>query len=234
MLLNPYWLRPSPVGLSFGLRSAGINGSTFTSPATWAFGSSNFTAEGWIRNTGALDGQQNRIIRARSTSGQQSGWEFACRPAGADPNVKILRLLLRPVATSTTFDSPSFDMPEGTWCHIAVTVDRSGNAIFYVNGVSIGTANVTAVVGGVGFATPCRLLDSISADGDEFRVWNVIRTPTEIAANAFSALPSPLTQTGLIGYFKCDEGSGTTTTDSTASAIVVTLDSNTTFVAGPP
>jgi len=53
-----------------------------------------------------------------------------------------------------------------------------------------------------------------SMDGliDEFRVWDDVRTQTEIQDNMYTELTG--SETGLVAYYKINEGSGTTLTDS--------------------
>ena len=47
---------------------------------------------------------------------------------------------------------------------------------------------------------------------DEFRVWNVARSATEIMTNYNKSLTG--TETGLVGYWKLDQGQGTAVRES--------------------
>ena len=51
---------------------------------------------------------------------------------------------------------------------------------------------------------------------DEFRVWNVFRTDTEILANMKVILKG--NEPGLVAFYKFDEGIGTTIADATGTA----------------
>jgi hypothetical protein len=51
---------------------------------------------------------------------------------------------------------------------------------------------------------------------DEFRVWNVFLTADQIKANMYTLLNG--NETGLVAYYKFDEGSGMTVADSTGNA----------------
>ncbi|MCK9408915.1 MAG: T9SS type A sorting domain-containing protein [Bacteroidetes bacterium] len=98
----------------------------------------------------------------------------------------------------------------GSWYHLAATFDGS-NLKIYVNGTLRGT---TAIVGsiddntgslGIGGGvnpTDFRLEGSL----DEVRIWNIALTDSAIQADmhkSFSSLPS-----GLVAWWQCKEGSG--------------------------
>ena len=51
---------------------------------------------------------------------------------------------------------------------------------------------------------------------EEFRVWNVARSATEIKENTNKPLVG--NETGLVGYWKFDEASGTTAVDAVTTA----------------
>ena len=108
------------------------------------------------------------------------------------------------------------------WVHIAMTWDGSVLTT-YVNGQPKITAQ------GSGTSTTLATTQSILMIGcnptnnncfngyfDEFRVWNVARTAAEISANYNK--PVVGSEAGLVGYWKFDETSGT----STADAVTVT------------
>ena len=63
---------------------------------------------------------------------------------------------------------------------------------------------------------------------DEVRIWDTARTPTEISDNAWNQLTGA--ESGLVGYWKFNENSGTVATDSSPSGNDGTL-SNTTRLA---
>jgi hypothetical protein len=50
---------------------------------------------------------------------------------------------------------------------------------------------------------------------DELRLWNVVRTQTQMLTNMNSTIPT--SSAGLVAYFKFDEGIGTTTADATSN-----------------
>jgi hypothetical protein len=115
----------------------------------------------------------------------------------------------------------------GTWYHVAATYDGSGTGAgvkLYIDGVQDTTVVTT---GGAAFAfmrsTTAALefgrwAPSTYADGriDDVRLWNTERTQAQIVANKDVLLGG--SESGLVGYWKFDEGSGTTATDSTSNA----------------
>jgi Concanavalin A-like lectin/glucanases superfamily len=103
------------------------------------------------------------------------------------------------------------------WAHFAMTWDGT-NLHAYVNGVEKVTVAIpnmlhtgmTALT--IGGYSPAYFNGYI----DEFRIWNVAHTATEIQATMSKTLVG--NETGLVGYWKFDETSGTTAADSVTTA----------------
>jgi hypothetical protein len=131
------------------------------------------------------------------------------------------------------------------WVHVAM-VWNGTNVITYVNGLpkitAPGTGGATMLATGQSVLTiGCNPSNSNCFNGlfDEFRVWKVARTATEIHDNYNK--PAVGNETGLVGYWKFDEASGTTTADAVTTgghtAHAGTLKANTTALptfATPP
>ncbi|WP_175304539.1 tandem-95 repeat protein [Candidatus Nitrospira nitrificans] len=106
-------------------------------------------------------------------------------------------------------------IPVHTWTHIAVTYDH-GTITSYVDGVAV---EIFAGSGTIGDAHPTK--DTLRIGGrennpadqyfsgqiSEAQVWNVARTAGEIAGDRNGNLSG--TETGLLGYWKFNENSGT-------------------------
>ncbi len=110
-------------------------------------------------------------------------------------------------------------LSDNQWNHIAASRDGSGNVMIYVNGIFVGSgvdndtgANANGLSIG-GYPPP----STYKYEGklDDVRIWNITRTEAEIRATMNSTLSG--SETGLIAYYKFDEGSGTTLTDSTSN-----------------
>ncbi|WP_415327776.1 LamG-like jellyroll fold domain-containing protein [Chryseobacterium sp. MMS23-Vi53] len=95
------------------------------------------------------------------------------------------------------------------WNHIAITRSVSSNTtMIYINGISqtlsdggttsTGTQNLMTLGSRTDGAQPFK------GTMDEFRIWNTVRTGSQISANMNSTLTLP--QTGLVAYYKFNQG----------------------------
>ena len=116
----------------------------------------------------------------------------------------------------------------GEWIHVAATGNAAtGEVTVYFNGEETYSKTVSPW-GSIDLVTPGtsdrgnqyfhigysyasgRELDGMIS---ECRIWNLVRTQEEISLNQYEVDPA---STGLIGYWKFDEGQGSTITDYTA------------------
>jgi|GEM_PF-1610690 len=113
-----------------------------------------------------------------------------------------------------TFGSSSQINPN-VWTHIAVVRDLSNMKLhWYINGILINSLNAefsAAQSGNNNFYIANGNVNDFKGEIDEVRVWNVARTPYEIAANKNSELTGM--EDGLAGYWTFNEGSGSTAYD---------------------
>lgn len=112
------------------------------------------------------------------------------------------------------------------WHHVAATSDGRYTRL-YIDGTLSATDDAGgtfpiqySVTNGLIFgaeASTGNTANGGSFDGalDEIRIWNVMRTGTEIAAYKDTLLSG--SESGLIGYWRLDEGSGSSTGDLTAN-----------------
>lgn len=107
-------------------------------------------------------------------------------------------------------------LPTNEWVHIALTYDSSNGAmIVYVNGKkqSEGVKNVGEVsLGSRSFEIGRSWDDNrwLAGEISECRIWNVVRTPEQIANNPYY-VDSP--SEGLVAYWKFDEAAGSIVKD---------------------
>jgi Concanavalin A-like lectin/glucanases superfamily/Secretion system C-terminal sorting domain len=111
-----------------------------------------------------------------------------------------------------------------TWYHVAVTLDASNNIKVYLNGVEdiSFTTEANRPASGDRFSI-AQEWDNTTASNffygniDEVRIWNDVRTETEIRQNMYCDLPNPAGETNLVSYYIFNESSGTTLSDSKGS-----------------
>jgi hypothetical protein len=127
------------------------------------------------------------------------------------------------------FGSAASAFAPGQWTHLACVYDpANANAQIYINGVPqpvTVTGSLTTPL--VPPAQPLQL--GLRSDGtypfngelDDVRIWNIARTAAEIQASYQQEIPSP--QTGLVAYYKFDEGGGTVAGDSSGNGFNATL-----------
>ncbi len=134
-------------------------------------------------------------------------------------------------------------LTEDTWQHVAAVQYYDAGAgtasiTLYVNGTAVASttagtiaSTITAspnnvVIGKAGNANLYYMQGNI----DEVRVWTTARTATEIEDNMNSSLTG--SETGLLAYYKMNEGTGTTTADNSTTSYDGTLVGVPTWVEG--
>ena len=119
-------------------------------------------------------------------------------------------------------NTPENTIQLNTWQHVAATYDGMAMKI-YVNGIveaeenhpglNIGNANNSHLLVGESPGFPGRVFNGKI---DEVRIWNIARTQTEIQSTMDIALPPEYYSTpdsGLVGYWRMNEGTGQTAAD---------------------
>ena len=102
-----------------------------------------------------------------------------------------------------------------TWTHLAGTLS-SGTSILYVNGVQVASASgvvVNSVTRTNNFIGRSNWINdgNFSGNIDELRIWNYARSQAQIQASMSAALYG--SESGLILYYRFDEGAGSTATN---------------------
>ncbi|PIY52207.1 MAG: hypothetical protein COZ01_08505, partial [Zetaproteobacteria bacterium CG_4_10_14_0_8_um_filter_55_43] len=168
-------------------------------------GTGNFTIELWA-NHNSLAGEQ--VLFEKFIGGTGPGWTLT--------KLASNQIQFYSSAGIMTVTPPSL-LPN-TWNHIAVT-RSAGTITMYWNGISIGSVAASGDIADAGQTLYLgnRNSQSLFMNGqlDEVRIWNVAHTQGQILADMNLQLAG--NETGLVGYWKLDDASGTTALDSTAN-----------------
>ncbi|MBF0327280.1 MAG: tandem-95 repeat protein [Alphaproteobacteria bacterium] len=180
----------------------------------------DFTFEAWVRPDTATpwqrifdvnNGSTTKFMGMVNASQHNGGLRFTISTTGGGGGEQIV-------------EGPALQV--GVWSHVAVTL-AGDTATLYVNGVAVATSTITlnpidlgATIATLGKSTFSSdpYYDGLMAD---VRVWNLARSGSAIAA----AMNAPLTgtETGLIGYWRTNEGSGTTISNAADGGAAGTL-----------
>lgn len=180
-----------------------------------------FSMEAWIKLESNADGN---VIWASET-GASTYWAFIAATTASrglifqyDTGSGAV-FVGEASGTCSSGSSGGVTVADG-WTHVAVTYDGSGNWVFYKNGSTLKS---------VSGCTPATLVTAdqrigylnnggtAALDGkiDEVRTWDDVRTQTEIDNN--KALIIGGGTANLTGFWRFEEGSGTTAQDETAN-----------------
>ena len=145
--------------------------------------------------------------------------------------------------SNTDYAHPTVTVSLNTWTHLAIVYDKINKRIeWYKNGVSQYTENGSFwhndnYVSITPSANPVRVGNNATQNSgmtgltDELALFNVAKTDAEILAIYNQGTPSNLaSDTGLIGYWRFEEGTGTTVEDLSSNSWNGTLTNDPTWV----
>ena len=175
-----------------------FNGSNnYVSCPAGVYFNGNFTIEAWVYPNGTSFPSWERIIDFGNGAGSNNVLLSISYATSGAPGFYV---------EGTQYQS-SINLTPNAWNHVAATLNGT-TATIYVNGVSGGTstfstppANVTrndCYIGKSNWGDPYA-----NATLDEVRIWNVARTQAQIQANMNCDVAQ---QTGLIAYYRFDQG----------------------------
>jgi hypothetical protein len=118
------------------------------------------------------------------------------------------------------------DERNNAWHHVAMSFQSgvTNGTVIYLDGQPVLTTTYTVgnsgdpLAIGAGFASSSQLFQGMM---DEVRVWNIVRTHTQIAT--YRNVSVPATSSGLVSYFKLDESSGSSAGNAVAGGATATL-----------
>jgi uncharacterized repeat protein (TIGR03803 family) len=160
---------------------------------------SNGTIEAWLRPdwvAGSNGGQNPCILAMRNSTGTRYSLHIQDNYSGIG------------LWNGSTYQIRSFSFTKGQWYHIAF-VDSGTTTEIFINGVSIGSTNNgfnTAVTGRpltIGWSNQVNN-EYFTGQIDEVRIWNTVRTATEISTQMNSELSG--LESGLVAYYQANDG----------------------------
>jgi hypothetical protein len=158
------------------------------------------------------------------------GYGFALSGNGTCGSSNRLVYWDQSICSSSIYSALTYTL--NTWQHVAVTVEDIGTQLriyFYLDGVQDGPyySNIPAINNG-GTSKPLYIAEQgecfcnfFGGNLDELRIWSVVRTKAEIQASMNNALTG--SESGLVAYYKMNEGSGTSLADSSSNSNTGTL-----------
>ena len=178
---------------------------------------SSYTKEAWVYQT-TSSGARN-IISSVSTPFWINGGILSAGQAGS---------------YSAVTDPGSF--PLNVWVHVAVTYDAATTTMkLYRDGVLISTNNAVSSYSSENTFIGSHQGSSSFFQGniDEVRIWNTALTQAQLKQNMYKGPAN--NASGLVAYYKCDDGSGSTLTSSctNTSGLNGSLQNSPTWIASP-
>ncbi|WP_053002619.1 LamG-like jellyroll fold domain-containing protein [Kordia jejudonensis] len=194
--------------LGYAICFDGVNdfAPVYRSTETGIFGTNanndSFTIEFWVKDNG--NGGKHMYSKHYDSGTAKEGYYIE-----RDATTGFVTAGIANNTNNWTTVTGTRAINDGNWHHVAVTFDITiGRLMLYVDGYWEATA--TGITPVFGNTVDARLSSSehentfFGGAFDEVRVWNTIRTASEI--NIGMNMEVDTASTGLIQYFKCNEG----------------------------
>ncbi len=180
-------------------------------------GTTDFTVEFWYKAAGV--GSDPSIFSNKDWgSGSNTGLNIAIQGGGSNIDINFKG----DTGPRVDMNITSIDFTTG-WNHIAISFDRDGDMTAYVNGINVVSTSIAGSVGDLSSVYPFNVGQDgtgtyggqIEGQMDDLRIWNDIRTETEIRESMCVLLAG--NEAGLIAYYPFEDVSGTVATDLTGT-----------------
>ncbi len=172
----------------------------------------DFSISLWVQSTSAFtDNRENggtnydpAIISNKDwNSGGNPGWVIAANSSNQGGGIGNLEWNIGDGGSRADFDQTNVQINDGEWHHILVSHDRDGDAVFYLDGIQVGTVNI-AGIGDIDSDLPTNIgTDGTEGTGwenwfpgslDDVAIWRRVVTPAEVSiihANGLQGIGLP-------------------------------------------
>ena len=204
MMLSAHAQKSGPLN---AVSCDGVN-SNYVSVAANTWFNGDYTIEGWVYVRSYNN--WSRLIDFGNGSNSGEVYFALSFGTGGQPVMGVLN-----AGGENTLLSP-ISVPTNQWVHLACTLSNTTGTI-YINGVAVTNGSLSVPVNVVrtsNFIGRSEFINDAYANAvfDEVRIWNVAKTQSQIQANLHRSLVG--NETNLVGYWRFDEGSGTTVADA--------------------
>ncbi|MBK5283669.1 MAG: DUF4347 domain-containing protein, partial [Nitrospiraceae bacterium] len=200
----------APIVVNQGLLFDGVDDKVVVNSSGSLTMTTTVTMEAWVQRQGTPTGTQILINK-------EGEYELGITSAG------VIQWAFANTTPGWNWVSTGYTLPANQWTHIAVSYN-AGIVNTYVNGALVHSYNGSGSIGDVYPA-----LNELTLGGrqnastqrfegliDEVRVWNTARTGVQISTNYDQTLTG--SESGLAGYWRFAEATGSTAFDLTANA----------------
>lgn len=194
----------------------------------------DFTIEGWINIESLATDEGFKLASKWTTGGSQRSYMFGVTDISGARNLRLNVSDTGENAAGGQKDSGTETLTDGTWYHVAVVYDNTGDAEFFINGVSVGTGTgmPTSVLDG----TAVLNVGAFDAGGGQFmdgkvsllRIWNDKRTEAELATNMCNVFGTA--EAGMVGEWSLND----VYTDASGNGLTLTSSGSPVFATDVP
>ncbi len=166
------------------------------------------TLEFWLKPASGLGSGTYSVVRKNSPLG---GSELSVSLNYSSSTVANLSATVTPAPGSPPATASANLVDPLAWNHVALVV--SGSSVqFFINGTA---GSSTMLMGALALSNePLVFGSGFRGQIDDIRIYSGVRSGSQISADKTGPAPAPY-ESGLVAYYKLDEGSGTALADAT-------------------